>query len=113
MVERGFAGRHLGPGRHQAQLFAGVVIALQGITAAWGTADGADEDDIVIIGLDGDITAFASAGDKAVHPHQRGFVAAAGDSDAAVVLLRSIDKVWIAIVGGHMIKLRCRLIEDA
>ena len=101
-----------GHGRNQAQLFAGVVIALQGIAATGRAADCANEDDIVIIGLGSDEAAFARARDEAILPQDGAFAAAAGHGDGAVVLLRAIDMIGVAVVRAEAIKLGGGLIED-
>ena len=106
------ATHRLRPGGDEAHLVDAVVVALQRVAAAGGGADGADVDDLRVVGADDDVAALAAAGEVAVAPGDAGVVDAAGHGQAGVVLLRAVDVVRIPGVGGEVIELGGRLVED-
>ena len=107
------ASRRARPSRDQANLLGAMVIALQAVAAAGRTADRADIHQIRVIGIDGNVAAFARTGDVTVQPQNRRVGAAARHAHAGIVLLGAINIVRLAAVGIQMIELRGRLIVNA
>src|SRR5581483_1304270 len=64
MFPRAVAAGRFRPGRDQPNLVDPPVVALQRVAAAGGRADGADVDDVGVVGADGDVAAFPCAGDE-------------------------------------------------
>ena len=110
---RAQASRAARPSGHQADLLDAMIVALQAVAAAGRAANGADEDDIGVIGMHSDITALARADDVAIFPSDGGIAAAAGHAQAGVVLLRPIHIVGLMTVEIEMVDLRCGLVVYA
>ena len=64
------------PGCHQANLFGAMIIPLQGVAAAGGAANRAHKNDVGVVGVDGNVAAFAGTREEAVGPGDRTAVTA-------------------------------------
>ena len=102
----------LRPYRYQADLLCAMVVALERAAAAGRTAHRAYVDDVGVLGVHGDITAFACAGRVTITPRDRTFFGRAGYADTGVVLLGAIDTVRVLVVYCYMVKLAGELIID-
>src|SRR4029450_5861545 len=61
----------------------------------------------------GDKPALSTSGDEPILRSNYTFLAPARDSNVRVVLLRTVDVIWISVVRRDMIKLRGRLIVQS
>ena len=89
-----------------------VVVAEHHAAAAGGAADGSGVDDVRIVGAHLDVAALRVADRVAVAHADDALVRAAGHADGGVVLLRAVDPVRNAGVGGDVVELRGRLVVD-
>ena len=94
----------VGPGIHVLQLAAGLVVARDQAVV------GAGEDDVGIGRIGNNEAAFAAADRVPVLAIDRATIAAAGDGDGGIVLLRAVDVVAETVVGGNVVELRRRLV---
>ena len=69
-------------------------------------------DDVRVLGIHRDVTVFAPADGVPVLDADAAEIRADGDGDRRVVLLRGVEPVGRLVVGGHMVHLRRRLIEQ-
>src|SRR5262249_12326081 len=106
------AGRFLGPHIDQLELARAVVVALQGAGAAWARSDGADIDDVVVLGVHGDEARLAGAGIGAVGQGYHAPFRGRRQVDGGVVLLRAVDGVGILVVDVDAVELRRLLVVD-
>ena len=101
------------PDRDDLALARLVVVAVQGVPAAGGTADRAGEDDVGVVGMDRYLPALRASDEVAVGIEDSPLLdVATGSAYRAVVLLRRIHAIGIVVVGVHPVELRCRLIVD-
>src|SRR5436190_1530158 len=93
----------VGPAGDETDLVGGAVVALKRVAAARRRANSADVHDIRVVRADGNVPALAGAGHEAILPEDAGVVGAIGDGNAGIVLLRAVDVVRIASVGGEVV----------
>src|SRR5204862_1434831 len=67
-------------------------------------------DDVPITGIGYHKAAFATAGHKPVFASDHTRIAAAGDADVGIVLLRAVNVIGKCAIDGYMIKRRGRLV---
>ena len=102
----------LRPDRDDARLADAVVVPEQRVAAARRAADCPGEDDVRVLGVDGDVPALRAPHRVAVGPRNRPRVRAARHADRAVVLLGGVDPVGKLVVGGEVVELRRELVVD-
>ena len=76
-------------------------------------ADAAAEDQVRWLARDGQVAALTAARLDIVLPGDRAFEADARQTHRPIVLLRAVHVVGHPLVGGHVIELRRRLVQDA
>ena len=80
----------------------GVVVHGKVAPAARGASDGACENDVRVVGMNGDMAAFRGPGNVAVFPQDGFFIGAAGNAHGGVVHLSGVDAVGVLGVGGEV-----------
>ena len=87
---------------------------MQQVAAAAGrAADGAGDDGVGIIRMQGDVAAFGVPHHVAIAPGDGSLVSAGRHADGGVVLLGSVDPVGKTVVGGQVVELGGELVVDA
>lgn len=108
-----FARCGLWPGGDQADLLGAFVVALQTIPTTRRRADGAQVDDVVVFGVNGDVATLTRTRNNHRTPRDGCAGSTAGDGQRTVVLLGTVDAVGSAVVDTDVVILRRGLIVDA
>ena len=81
------------------------------VEAQHGVIPASGEDDVGMQGIRGNVSEFKAAHGKPVAVGNLAVVAAIGHSRGAAVLLLGINVVGELVVGDHVVKLSCGLVE--
>src|SRR5579875_210264 len=87
-----------------------IVPPQQSVTKA--AADRAAIDNVGIVRPHVDVAALATTGNPPLRRPDRAVKGHAGHGERGVILLRTVDSIRYSRVGGHMIELRRRLVEE-
>ena len=91
----------------------GRVVVPHQITAASRRAShGSGDNDVGVLGVDGDVAALRIADGVAVAPGNGSFVGSGRNGDGRIVLLRAVYPVRELIVGGHVVELGGKLVVN-